>query len=64
MLTCYFSSHGAAENRDLFRDVLLTYFAEVIDITEKDSLPAVKPGSILISDRTTFFFFRGLYLTI
>ena len=56
MLTCYFSSHADAENRDLFRDILSTYFAEVIDITEKHNLPSVKPGSILISDRTTFFF--------
>ena len=56
MFTCYFSSHSEAENRDLFRDVLSTYFSEIIDIKDKTSLPPVKLNSVLISDRTTFFF--------
>lgn len=56
MRTCYFSSHPTAENRDLIRDVVQTYFDDIVDITSKESLPDVHPNSILISDRTTFFF--------
>lgn len=56
MTTCYFSSHQSAENRSLIRDVVATYFDDVIDIYSKDSLPEVLSDSFLISDRTTFFF--------
>ena len=31
-------------------------FDDIVDITSKESLPDVQPNSILISDRTTFFF--------
>ena len=62
MTTCYFSSHTSAENRDLFRDIMSSYFSEIIDIFDKNSLPSVKSDSILISDRTTFFF-SGDYIS-
>ncbi len=55
-MICYFSSHSKAENRNLIRSVISSYFSDVIDILSKDDLPDVKPGSVLISDRTTFFF--------
>jgi len=56
MTTCYFSSHASAENRSLLHNVVGTYFDNVVDIYSKESLPEVTPNSILISDRTTFFF--------
>ena len=56
MATCFFSSHTAAENRELCRDILSSHFDDLIDIFSKDSLPSIPPGSILFSDRTTFFF--------
>jgi methionyl-tRNA formyltransferase len=56
MTVCFFSSHASAENRNLIRSILTFHFDSVVDIFSKDSLPAPSPESILISDRTTFFF--------
>ena len=56
MTSCYFSSHRDAENRDLIRSILEFHFDHVVDIFSKESLPDPPPNSILVSDRTTFFF--------